>query len=303
MLSISRHKTSGPVVDSQALHALGVLVPIRFHPVKMLPGRHPLGRAGDGMRLLRTRPYVAGEDNPRDIDKFSPRGEPSVVEWEDEAQASIMLLADISSSMAPPFKAALRNACLMQLTYSFWRAGDRVSATFFDEKLYSPIRSTNLRMQMQRVAVALDDPQGVAATNVTSVLREYLKQGRQRYSDLLFVLSDFLHPDGGEMDPEIDWRPVLNEMQRNVVPVIISFEIPEHMQGVLKLWDAERGSQCLVRLSARRVRSINEEERSRVELLARKFRSAGLDYMILSQQRQIYPQLARLARTRRLRKH
>jgi uncharacterized protein (DUF58 family) len=303
MLSISPDKDTRSIIDREALHALGVLVPIRFQPVKVLPGRHPLGRSGDGMRLLRTRPYVAGEDNPRDIDKFSPPGEPRVVEWEDEAQASIMLLADISASMAPRQKTALRNACLLQLTYSFWRAGDRVATTFFDEALYGPIGATNLRMQMQKMAAALRKTRGAAATDVSSVLRDYLKQGRQRFSDLLFVVSDFLSSDDRKLDPEVDWRPILNEMQRNIVPVIISFEIPERNDGFMKLWDPERGSRRLVRLSQRRVLSINEQERVRVSMLADRFRSAGLDCMILFSQRQIYPQLARLARTRRLRKH
>jgi uncharacterized protein (DUF58 family) len=303
MPSISTHKETHSIVDPQALHALGVLVPIKFHPLKILPGRHPLGRAGDGMRLLRTRPYVEAEDNPRDIDKFSPPDEPRVMEWEDEAQASIMLLADISASMAPPLKSALRNACLLQLTYSFWRAGDKVATTFFDHTLYGPIRSTNLKMQMQRVADALQKTQGAAATDVSSALREYLKQGLQRYSDLIFVVSDFLASGEHAMDPETEWRPVLNEMRRNVVPVIISFEIPYHMNGVMKLWDPERESRRLTWFSARRVRRINQEEKKRVASLVRKFRSAGLDYMILSNQRQIYPQLARLARMRRLRKH
>lgn len=301
MLTISPHKHSRPVIDRQALHALGVLVPIRFQPVKVLPGRHPLGRAGDGMRLLRTRPYIAGEDSPRDIDKFSPPGEPRVVEWEDEAQASIMLLADISASMAHPQKAALRNACLLQLTYSFWRAGDRAATTFFDRALYEPIRATNLRMQMQRTAAALRSAEGAAATDLSFALGEYLRQGRQRYSDLLFIVSDFLSSDARQADPEVDWRPALNEMQRNVVPVVVSFDIPERRDGVMKIWDPERGGRRLVRLSRQRARSINEEERARVSVLARKFRSAGLDFMILSSQRQIYPQLASLARMRRRR--
>jgi uncharacterized protein (DUF58 family) len=303
MLSISPDKETRSIIDREALHALGVLVPIRFHPVKVLPGRHPLGRAGNGMRLLRTRPYVAGEDNPRDIDKFSPPDEPRVVEWEDEAQASIMLLADISASMAPRQKTALRNACLLQLTYSFWRAGDRVATTFFDEALYGTISATNLRMQLQQVVAALRRTQGAAATDVSSALRDYLDQGRQRYSDLLFVISDFLSPDDRVLDPEVDWRPILNEMQRNIVPVIISFRIPEKNDGFMKLWDPERNSRRLVRLSRRRVLRINEQERVRISMLAGRFRSAGLDCMILYDQRQIYPQLARLARARRLRKH
>ena len=303
MLMISRHSDIPPIIDRQALHALGVLIPIQFHPVKVLPGRHPLGRAGDGMRLLRTRPYVAGEDNPRDIDKFSPPNGRRVVEWEDEAQASITLLADTSASMAPPLKAALRNACLLQLTYSLWRAGDRVGTTFFDCALHEHIRAANLKMQLERLAAALVRPHAARTTDVSSVLRLYLDQFRHHRSDLLFVLSDFVATDESELDPEIAWRPVLNQMRRNVVPVVISFEISSRTQGAMKLWDPERRSRRLTWFSSQRIRRINQEERERVSSLVRKFRSAGLDYMILSSQRQIYPQLVKLSRMRRLRKH
>jgi uncharacterized protein (DUF58 family) len=290
-------------IDRQALHALGVLVPIQFHPVKVLPGRHPLGRSGDGMRLLRTRPYVNGEDNPRDIDKFSPPNERRVVEWEDEAQASITLLADVSASMTPAPKAALRNTCLMQLTYSLWRAGDRVSTTFFDSTLQESIQAANLKMQLERLSAALLRRRAETSTDVSAVLAQYLGQFLQRRSDLLFVLSDFVTTQGDELDPETAWRPVLNQMHRNIVPVIISFEILADTQGSMKVWDEERGSRRLTWFSAARIRHINEQERARVAALLRKFRSVGLDYMMVCNQRNIYPQLTNLARMRRLRKH
>jgi uncharacterized protein (DUF58 family) len=303
MHTISRHSDVPPVIDREALHALGVLVPIRFHPVRLLPGRHPLGRAGDGMRLLRTRPFVTREDNPRDVDKFSPPNRRRVVEWEDEAQASVMLLADTSASMAPPIKAALRNACLVQLTYSLWRAGDRVGTTFFDGALHEPIRAANLRMQMQLLAAALARSVAANTSDVSSVLRRYLDQGRNQRSDLLFVISDFVTNHGDDIEPESDWRPIMSSMRRNVVPVIVSFEITDKVEGVTKLWDAERGVRRLTWFSSSRVRRINQWERDRVSSLVRKFRAAGLDYMVLSSQHQTYPQLARLARMRRLRKH
>lgn len=303
MLMIFRHSEIPSVIDRQALYALGVLIPMRFHPIKVLPGRHPLGRAGDGMRMLRTRPYVAGEDNPRDIDKFSPPNGRRVVEWEDEAQASITLLADTSASMVPPLKAALRNACLLQLTYSLWRAGDRVTTTFFDSSLRQQIRAANLKMQLELLAAALLKPRAATTTDVALVLRLYLEQFRQHRCDLLFVLSDFVATGKDEPDPKIAWRPILNRMRRNVVPVIISFEISNKTQGTMKLWDPERKSRRMTWFSTQRIRRINQEEKERVASLVRKFRSAGLDYMILSHQHQIYPQLAKLARMRRLRKH
>jgi uncharacterized protein (DUF58 family) len=303
MLTMSRYSGHSVLLDRRTLHSLGVLVPIRFNPVKLLPGRHPLGRAGQGMRLLRTRPYIAGEDNPRDIDKFSPPHERRVVEWEDEAQASITLLADVSASMSPPRKTALRNACLLQLTYSLWRAGDRVGAAFFDDTLHEPIRSANLRMQMDRLAAALQGTQGGNGTDLPSVLHSWLGQGLQRQTDLLFVLSDFVTTDGADARPETLWGPLWTQVRRNVIPVIISFAIPPYAAGMVKLWDPERRARRLAWLSPGRIRRINRQESDRVSALAHAFRSAGLDCMLLAEQRQIYPQLALLARARRLGKH
>jgi uncharacterized protein (DUF58 family) len=302
MLTNSVPDTAAAAIDRQSLHALGVLVPIRFNPVKVLPGRHPLGRAGDGMRLLRTRPYIPGEDNPRDIDKFSPPGDLQVMEWEDEAQASITLLVDRSASMASSLRAPLRNACMLQLLYSLWRAGDRVGVVFFDVAMREQIRAANLRAQMQQTITALGKPHPAAVADVSSVLNTFVRQDRRRHSNLLFVISDFVTADDAGINPETDWRTAINEIQQNIVPVIVSFELSPEIEGLIKLSDAEGPSRRLTWFTRERIRRINREERARVANLVRHFRSAGLDCMTLLNQRDIYPQLARLARVRRGRK-
>lgn len=302
MLTSSIPSGGASIVDREALHALGVLVPIRLHPVKVLPGRHPLGRAGDGMRLLRTRTYVPGEDNPRDIDKFSPPGELRVMEWEDEAQASITLLVDRSASMDSALKAPVRNACVMQLVYSLWRAGDRVGLTLFDTEIRQQIRAANLRSQLQQTVQALRSQHPGATTNVTSALNTFVAQDRRRHSNLLFVVSDFVMSDGEAFNPEAEWRDAINEIQKNIVPVIVSFKLAPHTEGLVKLCDAERPTKRLAWFTRDRVRRVNREEQSRVASLVRRFRSSGLDCMAITHQREIYPQLTQLARQRRRRK-
>jgi hypothetical protein len=204
--------------------------------------------------------------------------------------------------MLPPIKAALRNACLLQLTYCLWRAGDRVATVFFDNVLREQVRAANLRMQLERLTTGLARPRADSRTNVSAVLQQYLDQGRNRLTDLLFVVSDFVASNSGDMDPETEWRPMLNSMHRNIVPVVISFEMSASLEGVAKLWDAERKSRRLTWFSSARIRRINRAERDRVASLILRFRAAGLDYMVLSSQHQVYPQLARLARMRRFRK-
>jgi uncharacterized protein (DUF58 family) len=294
--------SAASIIDRDALHALGVLVPIRFHPVKVLPGRHPLGRAGDGMRLLRTRAYVPGEDNPRDIDKFSPPGNLQVFEWEDEAQASTTILVDRSASMDSHLKAPIRNTCIVQLIYSLWRAGDRVGLAMFDTEVREQIRAANLRSQLQQTVRALRVQHPKSKTDVSSAVSAFVRQDRRRHSNLLFVVSDFVTNNGDEFNPQVEWRDAINEVQQNIVPVIVSFELAADTEGLIKVCDAERPARRLVRFSREKVRRINQEERTRVAALVRRFRAARLDCMNIAHQRDIYPQLAALARVRRRRK-
>jgi uncharacterized protein (DUF58 family) len=303
MHTITRDDDSNSVIDREALQALGVLMPLRLSPLKFMPGRHPLGRAGSGLRFLRTRPFVLGEDNPRDIDKFSLPTERMVIEWEEEVQASVLLFADVSASMSLPQKQALRNAALLQLTYSLWRSGDRVGTVLFSSSVHQEVKAANLKTQMERLARALGGISTPAHTDIPAVLRQYLNQGPRFCPDLLFVVSDFVstHEDGFELD--FQWQSVLSRLQNNLIPVVITFEIPAGFRGMVKLWDPERRSRRLTWFSSGRVNQINKEERDRVSSLIQKFRAAGLDYLIISSQRQIYPQLSNLARQRRGRKN
>jgi len=303
MHTISRDEDSGTVIDRETLQALGVLIPIRLSPLKFLPGRHPLGRAGSGLRFLRTRPYQAGEDNPKDIDKFSPRNERMVIEWEEEVQAGVMLFADVSASMSLPMKQSLRNAVLVQLTYSLWRAGDRVGTIFFSSTIHQTVKAANLKTQMERLSSALTRVSAPATTDISGVMCQYLNQGRRYCPDLLFVVSDFVSTQENSLHIDYEWQSVLNSLRHNLIPVVITFEIPTGIRGMVKLWDPERRSRRLTWFSSNRVSEVNREERSRVAALVQKFRSAGLDYLIISSQREIYPQLSNLARQRRGRKN
>ncbi|HKU17600.1 MAG TPA: hypothetical protein VJQ52_24610 [Steroidobacteraceae bacterium] len=287
------------LVAPEVLHALGVLVPLHFEPLRVMPGRHPLGRTGDGMRLLRTRDYIPGEDNPRDIDKFSPPHARQVFEWENEAQAAIVLLADDSASMSIPVKSAVRNVCILQLTYSLWRAGDVVSLLMFDDRLRSEIRCANLRTQMAECTQALRAARSERPTALFDTLTQFSRNQRRR-CDLLFVVSDFIGT--ADEDPAADverWRELTRRYQRKLVPIVVSCAVSDQADGVAKAWDPERGTSRLLALSRRRVQQLNALEQQRVGALTGLFQAAGLDYIVLTEPRQVYPALARFARMRR----
>lgn len=302
MLTDGPASIAGGGVDRRRLHALGVLLPIRLHALSFLPGRHPLGRAGDGMRFLRSRPYEPGHDNPRDIDKFSPEGEYWVNEWESEAQAGIGILADASGSMAVEATAAVRNLALLQLTYSLWRAGDRVRTTFYGDGQVQEIAERNLKAQLDGLAGYLGPGPVLSGQDALDALAELSVRSRGGRDDLVFLVSDFraVRDPDRQRDPQA-WRSALRSVGSDVVPVVVSFTLSTAQVGQVKLWDIERNRQRMTLLTPSRARRINAEEAARVEGLEKLFRTLGLDSLTLREETDVYPALAALARRRKRR--
>jgi uncharacterized protein (DUF58 family) len=284
-------------VGEAELQKLGVLVPLRFQPLRVRPGRHALGRAGDGMRLLRSRPYVAGEDNPRDIDKFSPLTRPEVIEWEHEARATIGLLCDTSASTASALIAPLRDLCALQLTYSLGRAGDRVVLSLFDDAIRQRVEAANLAGQMRMSAERLDSAEPRRATDIDAVIRDYARINARSMPQLTFILSDFC---GIDADALPRWlKTAMPTCYRTVVPVVLSYSMPETLRGAMKVSDAESSGRRLIRLSKSRIRAINAGERERAASIVQACRCAGIDAFPVTRQRDVFPALVEFSKRRR----
>jgi len=291
------------IMDKRRLQAIGVLLPVRLKDLSFLPGRHPLGRAGEGMRFLRSRPFEPGEDNPRDIDKFSAEDDCWVNESESEVQASIYLLCDISASMAFPGKASVRNLALMQLTYSLWRASDRVRAIFYSKEGMEEYAERNLKNQLEKLGRRLANSTWQNGLDVTDALAAADISSRGKKNDIIFIISDFSPVSSAEDQFSIShWRSMMRKIPGDLVPVIISFTLSNEVLGMCKFWDPERHQQRLTLLTPARIARINSMEKQRVVDLEGFFRKLGLDYLVLRQQRDVYPQLARLTGLRRRRK-
>ena len=291
------------ILDKRRLQATGVLLPVRMDALSFLPGRHPLGRAGEGMRFLRNRPFEPGEDNPRDIDKFSTPDKLWVNEWEAEVQASINLFCDISASMSFPPKLAVRNLALLQLTYSLWRACDLVRTVFYSKDKQEEFAERNLKTQLEKLSYRMADERWAEGVDVLETIEQSGLTARGNKNDIAFIVSDFSPISGSaEMAPTSRWHSLMRKIPGDLVPVIISFKLSREVIGAIKLWDPERQTQRLTLLTPSRVDRINEKERQRVERLEAFFRKLGLDYLLLRQERDVYPQLARLTGLRRRRK-
>lgn len=288
------------ILDKRVLHALGVLLPVRLAAIAFYSGRHPLGRPGDGMRFLGTRPFEPGQDNPRDVDKFAPPGELRVNQWEAEARASFMIYTDVSASMLFAPKAALTNLTVLQLTYSLWRASDQVRTTLVSAAHRELIAKRNLKGQLEATIRLLARTEPAPGVDALDLLGEHAQQASST-DNLVFLVSDFCStsaspPQAGR------WQAILRELRCDVVPVIISFELAGGCRGSIRLWDAEQQRHRLTLLTPSRISAINDEERERVAVLRRCFRRLGLDHLALTDEHDVYPELARLARWRRKRR-
>jgi len=298
-----RDEAAAGVFDKRKLQTLGVLLPISLNALAFFSGRHPLGRAGEGMRFLRTRPFEYGEDNPRDIDKFSPPGQIWINEWEAEAQASILVYADVSASMSFPPKAALRNLALLQLTYSLWRANDRVRTVLFSAGGTETIAQRNLKGQLERLMERLGTSGVLPGEDAIEVLASHARRNRTVRDDLIFMISDFcpVADAAGTNDIEA-WRSAMRSIACDVVPVVVSFKLAVEQRGSIRLWDAERNIHRLTLLTPSRIERINAEEAERVAALQHLFRRLGVDHLVLRRDQDVYPELEMLARWRRRRR-
>lgn len=283
--------------DRRHVEEKGVIMPVKRLPLKFLSGRHLLGRAGEGMRFLRSRPYEPLEDNPRDIDKFSPLHDLTVNEWEHETQADILVLADVSASMAYPMKRDLRDAAVLQLIYSLWRAGDRVRVSLFADEVIAEIGKANLRSQMLAFQESVGDLPLLPATGLDRALATYQPLYDSGRISLILIVSDFVAPGEPGAAPVL---PVdsARRLGSGLIPLIVSFRLGEEYQGVGRVWDPERNRQGMIMFSPARRQRINDAERQRVEGVSRSLRDMGLDYAVIRERRQIFPLLAGLARTR-----
>lgn len=283
-------------IDRRQLEEKGVILPIKRLPIRFLPGRHLLGRAGDGMRFLRSRPYDPLEDNPRDIDKFSPKFDLTVNEWEHETQAEVLLLVDVSASMSYPLKQVLRDAVVLQLIYSLWRAGDRVRVALFADEIVDVIHEPNLRTEMEEYQRAISGLPFITETNFTKALNAWLPHYSAGQISLIIMVSDFIDPAvaGSTTLPIANLR----HLRGDLINVVITFRLGDDLQGVGKVWDPERNREGIIMMSQKRRDRINAAEKDRVETFCREMRDANIDTIDISEPRQVYPRLLTLARTR-----
>jgi uncharacterized protein (DUF58 family) len=289
----------GPLPD-QLLRALELTVVRRVEG--LLSGDHRAHVLGRGTELAQVRPYVAGEDDVRDIDwnVTARTGEPHVrVQLAERVLVSWVLL-DTSVSMtfgtADRRKADVAEGAALALGHVASRHGNRLGVLTFgdDDPRTLPPRQGRTALVGLLLALQTDgDEAPRGATSLGAALRRAGAITRQQA--FVAIISDFRGPQ--------DWRRPLLELagRHDVVAVEIRDPREEELPGVgvLRLVDPETGRQLRVDTSSERLReryaaAAAAERRE----LARTFAGAGVGHVVLSTSGDWLRTLAAFLRTR-----
>jgi len=289
----------GPLPD-QLLRALDLTVVRRVEG--LLSGDHRAHVLGRGTELAQVRPYVAGEDDVRDIDwnVTARTGEPHVrVQLAERVLVSWVVL-DTSVSMqfgtAERRKADVAEGAALALGHVASRHGNRLGVLTFGDGDPHTVPPRQGRTALIGLLLALHGNRDSAAGGATSLGAALGRTGAiARQRAFVALISDFRGPR--------DWRRPLLALagRHDVVAVEIRDPREESLPsvGTLRLVDPETGRQLRVDTSSRRLRDryaqAAADERQEV---AQTFASLGVGHVVLSTSGDWLRTLAAYLRTR-----
>jgi len=244
---------------------------------EVFSGRYASAFRGRGMEFEEVRPYQVGDD-VRTIDwNVSARtGAPHVKIFREERELSVMLVADLSGSLAFGTRARMKRELAAELAavvaFSAMRNNDRVGLMLFTDRveLFLPPRKGRAHV-MRIVRDLMARPMEGSGTDLAGAL-DHLNRVMRRRSVLL-LMSDFR--------AEHFERP-LRMLRRRHDTICVRIrdrgerELPR--AGILAVTDPETGMVVRVDSSSARVRAaFAKQADAREAALDRLFRRMGAD--------------------------
>ena len=295
----------------------------------VLAGEYVSVFKGRGMEFDEVRPYVPGDD-VRSIDwnVTARTGEPHVKRYVEERQLTLMLMADVSASQdygsrTRSKREAAAELCAL-LAFSATRNDDKVGLALFHggiEAYIPPRKGQKHALRVVREVLAHEDATAAAATR-EATLRERLRAAWDRFATgrrprrareatdvgaaleflmqvtkrrtICFVVSDFL-------DDGFEQAMITANRRHDVIAVLVTdpneLEVPD--AGLVALEDAETGETRIVDTgSAAFRREVDTGARERVQSLASKFASLGIDFIHVDAAGDVVDPLVRFFRMR-----
>lgn len=302
----------------------------------VLAGEYSSVFKGRGIEFDEVRPYVPGDDvRTIDWNVTARTGEPFVKRYVEERQLTLMLMADVSASQDyGSHKRSKREAtaelCAL-LAFSASSNDDKVGLTLFHggiEQFIPPRKGQKhaLRVVREVLAHGADEPASGAAKAVakdsrtaldrlTGVVRSRFRRPREprqatdiaramefflsvtKRRTICFVVSDFL-------DEGWEQALVAANQRHDVIAVLVTdpCELELADVGLVALRDAETGRTRLYDTGSKRFRDeVRREAHKRVDVLERRLRGLGIDFINIDAAGSVVEPLVRFFRMRGLR--
>jgi uncharacterized protein (DUF58 family) len=289
-------RVGGPWAPAAAdlAHAARVLQLRSRHEVAgALAGGYRSAFRGGGIEFEESRPYTPGDDvRAIDWNALARTGSPYVKHYREERDQTLLLLLDVSASMAfgsaGPAKGAFAARCAALLAAAAAYAGDRVALWSFDHALRCEIEPGRGEVHGLRVLRALIE--AAAPGDGGTALAPLLARVRERVAKraIVFLLSDLRDETllaGSSEGRRL--RSSLAAVARRH-DLVAGFVVDPREQtlppaGTLRVADPEAAERSwLLHSGSRRVRErYGVAAHVRQRLLERRLRAGGADWLVL----------------------
>ncbi|HIE10528.1 MAG TPA: DUF58 domain-containing protein [Kiritimatiellae bacterium] len=237
---------------------------------------------GQGIEFHEVREYYPGDDiRWIDWNVTARMGHPYVKKFIEERELTVMLLLDLSRSLAFGSGRQLKRETAAEvaavLAFSAVLNSDRVGAVLFTDRveLFTPPRKDTRHVLRMIRDILFFEPRSYA-TRLSTAL-EFLNRVTRRRSTC-FLISDFL-------TEEDFYRPLSITAQRHdlvAIRILDPRELTWPKCGLVEWEDLETGNRCLTDTASRHVRQVFSRSRlSFSRRLRETFASQDIDFLEL----------------------
>ena len=243
-------------------------------------GQYHSAFKGRGMAFAEVREYQFGDD-VRDIDwNVTARfRKPYVKVFEEERELTVMLLIDVSGSLDfgthNRMKSVMATEIAATIAFSAMQNNDKIGVVFFSDRVekYIPPKKGRKHI-LYIIREMLDFHPESTRTDIGEAIAYFTRMMKRRTT--AFVISDFY-----------DNRDFLKQLQiannkHDVMAVQVydrwAKQLPD--VGLMKVQDAETGSELYIDTSSKKVRAAHARYwQEREETLRQTFSQANVDWM------------------------
>jgi len=263
-------------------------------------GQYKSAFKGRGMAFSEVRDYQLG-DEIRTIDwNVTARyNTPFVKVFEEERELTVMLMMDVSGSLhSGSYQHSKRQREIeiaATLAFSALTNNDKVGAILFTDKVELYISPKKGR---EHVLLILRQMIEFQPQNAGTSLKETLKflRNTQKRRSICFLISDF--EDENSFDDDLKRTAKFHDVVAVKVNDTADFQLP--ISGYIQLVNAETGQTTWVNASSPQTRSLFEKEFVfRQKQLQDRFKSMGIDSVLLNTEENIVPPLVHLFKSRK----